>query len=134
MAGVQVDLIVRGICSLRPGVPGVSDNITVRSIVGRFLEHSRVFLFHAGGQDLTFISSADWMPRNMFGRVELCTPIEDPKLRERVATEAIKASLADNSQAWVLQPNGTYRRLEPGTAAPMRVQEKLLEQLRRLST
>jgi polyphosphate kinase len=110
-AGVLVDLIVRGICCLRPGVPGVSDNIRVRSIVGRFLEHSRVYYFHANGEEHLFCSSADWMDRNFFRRVEIAFPILDPNLKKRL-TGDLDVYLGDNSHAWELQPDGHYIRLQ----------------------
>ena len=127
-AGVSIDLVVRGMCCLRPGVPGLSENIRVRSIVGRFLEHSRVFHFHAGGAGLTYGASADWMPRNFFGRVEICFPIEDAELRERVVEEGLKTYLEDDSQAWLLQPDGTYLRATPAES-PKRAQDILLAKL-----
>ena len=128
-AGVKVELIVRGMCSLRAGVPGLSDNIHVRSIVGRFLEHSRIFRFHAGGEDVTYLSSADWMQRNMFGRVEVAFPIENRELRDRVWREGLEAYLADDSQAWVLQPDGRYRRVEKKSDSSCRAQEVLLREV-----
>src|SRR5204862_3936841 len=109
-AGVKIDLIVRGVCCLRPGVPGVSDNIRVRSIVGRFLEHSRVFTFHAGGETLTYLASADWMTRNLHHRVETCFPVDDARLKGRAVKEALELYLADNTQAWRLDSRGTYHR------------------------
>ena len=109
-AGVKIDLIVRGICCLRPGLKGVSENITVRSIVDRFLEHSRICYFENACQPQVFISSADWMPRNFFRRIELATPIEDGVLRERLISEALAISLADNAKARWLQADGSYRR------------------------
>ncbi len=129
MAGVRVDLIVRGICCLRPGVPGVSERIRVRSIVGRFLEHTRVYYFLNGGDYEVFCASADWMERNFFRRVELCFPIESRPLRERVVRE-LKFYLRDNTQAWILQSDGSYRRRTPraGTA-PFSAQQRLLELL-----
>ncbi len=127
--GVKIDLLVRGMCALRPGVAGLSDNIRVRSIVGRFLEHSRVFHFHAGGLDLVYCSSADWMSRNFFGRVEVAFPIDDPKLKQRVLSEGIAAYLDDNSQAWELQADGSYRRLAAGEQKMLRAQEFLLGQM-----
>ncbi len=128
-AGVKIDLIVRGVCCLRPGVPGVSDNIRVRSIVGRFLEHTRVFYFHNDGKEEVFGSSADWMDRNLHHRVETCFPIEEKSLRERVLTE-LNYYLADNVQAWELQSDGTYRRLEPAPGEPARsAQATLLAEL-----
>jgi polyphosphate kinase len=109
-AGVKIDLIVRGICCLRPGVKGLSQNITVRSIVGRFLEHSRIFYFENACQPQVFLSSADWLPRNFFGRIELAFPIEDGVLRERIINEILAVSFADNTKARFLQPDGSYRR------------------------
>jgi polyphosphate kinase len=108
-AGVKIDLVVRGICCLVPGVRGLSENITVRSIVGRFLEHSRIFYFHnAGGDPLVFAGSADWMPRNFFRRVEVVFPIVDPDLRRRVTDEILGAVLSDDHDARLLGPNGAY--------------------------
>jgi polyphosphate kinase len=107
-AGVQIDLIVRGICALRPGVRGVSDHIRVRSIVGRFLEHSRIYYFFNGGDEETYIGSADWMPRNLYERVEVLTPLRDEMLRERVRREILDALLADNRKARVLLKDATY--------------------------
>ena len=112
-AGVQIDLIVRGVCALRPGVPGLSDNIRVRSIVGRFLEHSRVFVFHNGGDPAVWLSSADWMDRNLLRRVEVAFPVRNPKLRERVIAEAITVHLGDNADAWLMDGEGNYRRGAP---------------------
>ena len=109
-AGVDIDLIVRGICALRPGVRGVSDRIRVRSIVGRFLEHSRIFYFANGGQDEIYTGSADWMPRNLYERVEVLTPVRDELLRERVRGEILEAYLADNLKARNLLQDGTYIR------------------------
>jgi len=111
-AGVRVDLIVRGICCLRPGVPGVSENIRVISIVGRFLEHSRAFWFQNGGADEVYIGSADWMPRNLDRRVEAVTPIEDPHHR-RALLDVLELMWEDNRQAWDLLPDGTYRQRHP---------------------
>jgi polyphosphate kinase len=128
-AGVQVDLIVRGICCLRPGVPGVSENIRVRSIVGRFLEHARVVHFHAGGKGLTYLSSADWMSRNLFRRVETSFPIETPKLRERVIKEAFTLPLADNARSWELQRDGTYKRVRTTKTARRRSSQQQLMEL-----
>lgn len=109
-AGVDIDLIVRGICALRPGVRGVSDRIRVRSIVGRFLEHSRIFYFANGGQEEIYTGSADWMPRNLYERVEVLTPVRDELLRERVRGEILEAYLADNLKARILLQDGTYIR------------------------
>ncbi len=109
-AGVEVDLIVRGVCALRPGVPGLSENIRVRSILGRFLEHHRVFYFLNGGAEDVYLASADWMDRNFFRRIETCFPMLDAKLKRRVINESLKASLKDNVKAWEMQPDGSYRR------------------------
>jgi polyphosphate kinase len=117
-AGVQVDLIVRGACTLRPGVPGVSDNIRVRSIVGRFLEHSRVYWFANNGDGDLFCASADWLERNLLRRVETCFPILDPELAARVRAEALDNYLADNTHAWELQADGIYRRVAPDDGVP----------------
>ena len=112
-AGVKIDLIVRGICCLRPGVTGVSDNITVRSIVDRFLEHSRIYYFENARQPEVFLSSADWMPRNFFRRIEAAFPIEDGNLRERIIKEILAISLADTAKARVLRSDGAYQRIPP---------------------
>ncbi len=109
-AGVQIDLIVRGICSLRPGVRGVSENIRVRSIVGRFLEHSRIYFFANGGEEEIYIGSADWMPRNLYERVEVLVPLRDELLRQRVRHEILDAYLADNRKARILLPDTNYIR------------------------
>jgi polyphosphate kinase len=112
-AGVEIDLTVRGICCLRPGVKGLSENIRVRSIVDRFLEHSRVYYFENACQPQVFVASADWLPRNFFRRIELAFPIEDGVLRERLINEILAVSRADNTKARVLQPDGSYRRARP---------------------
>ncbi|TDR81574.1 polyphosphate kinase 1 [Paludibacterium purpuratum] len=109
-AGVKIQLIVRGVCALRPGVPGLSDNITVRSIVGRFLEHPRVFYFYNDREEDLYIASADWMGRNFFRRIETCVPIVDAKLKRRLIKEALRLYLEDNVNAWEMQPDGSYRR------------------------
>ena len=113
-AGVKIDLVVRGICCLRPGLKGLSENITVRSIVDRYLEHSRIFLFENACQPELFLSSADWMQRNFFRRIETAFPIEDGILRERLTSEVLGLTLTDTAKAWFLQPNGTYQRHPPG--------------------
>lgn len=115
--GARIDLIVRGACMLPARVPGLSDNIRVRSIIGRFLEHSRVFYFRAGGEEHLYLSSADWMNRNMLRRVELAWPITDPHLRQRLIDECLVAYLHDDRDAWDLQPDGHYRRAK-GADAP----------------
>ncbi len=129
-AGVKVQLLVRGICCLRPGVPGVSENIEVRSVMGRFLEHSRVFYFGNDGNPEIYLSSADWMPRNFFRRVEVAFPIKDPKLRARAAEESLFSYMRDNMNAWVLQKDGSYQRQQPAPGeAPFSVQQQLLDAL-----
>ncbi len=128
-AGVEIDLIVRGACTLRPGMPGISDNIRVRSIVGRFLEHSRVYWFQNDDAPEIYCSSADWMERNLLRRIETCFPILDPRLARRVFDEALANYLADNTQAWQLQPDGSYSRVERGDATPHCAQQTLLDTL-----
>lgn len=113
-AGVKVDLIVRGVCALKPGVPGLSENITVRSIVGRFLEHHRIYYFHAGGAEDVYLSSADWMDRNLFRRVEVAFPIRERKLKRRVIAEGLSVCLGDNQSAWQMHSDGHYRRRRTG--------------------
>lgn len=127
-AGVKIELIVRGVCALRAGVPGVSDNIRVRSIVGRFLEHSRVFYFHADGQERVYLSSADWMARNFFRRVEVAFPILDPKLKKRVINESFIYPLKDNMLAWEQQPSGEYERVK-NRREPFNIHQYLMSQL-----
>jgi polyphosphate kinase len=112
-SGVSIDLIVRGACMLPARVPGATDNIRVRSVIGRFLEHSRVFYFCAGTQEELYLSSADWMNRNMLRRVELAWPVTDPQLRQRIIDECLVAYLHDARDAWDLQPDGRYLRV-PG--------------------
>jgi polyphosphate kinase len=124
-AGVEIDLIVRGVCALKPGIPGISENIRVRSIVGRFLEHSRTFCFLNGGAEDVYLSSADWMERNFFRRVEVCFPVLDAKLKKRVINEGLKSYLEDNTQAW------EYHLKSPGRSKPQAAQETLLETLAR---
>jgi len=119
-AGVKIDLIARGICCLRPGLPGVSENITVRSIVDRFLEHSRIIYFENGCQPEVFVGSADWMPRNFLRRIEVVFPIEDGILRERVKRELLEVPLADNVKARLLRPDGSYHRPAVKRGTPLR--------------
>ena len=127
-AGVQIDLIVRGICCLRPGVPGLSENIRVRSIIGRFLEHTRGWCFHAGGKSVVYLSSADWMSRNLHRRVETAFPIQRARMRDRIVREAIDTYLEDNAGAWLLQQDGSYRRASREEGEPrVSAQETLLE-------
>jgi polyphosphate kinase len=131
-AGVHVDLLVRGICCLRPGVPGVSENIRVISIVDRFLEHSRVFYFHNGGNPEIFSGSADWMPRNFKKRAEILYPVENTDLKSRIINEILLTYLNDNVKARVLQPNGSYVRLRPKDGQkPVRSQSELIAIARR---
>lgn len=119
MQGVKIELIVRGVCCLIAGIPGISDNITVRSVVGRFLEHSRIFYFHAAGQEIVYLASADWMVRNLYRRVETCFPIEDEKLKVRVIEEGIKPYLKDTHGCWEMKSNGTFKRCRPKGKQPI---------------
>ncbi|MBV9867141.1 MAG: polyphosphate kinase 1 [Abitibacteriaceae bacterium] len=133
-AGVQIDLIVRGVCCLRPGVPGVSENIRVRSIIDRFLEHSRLFYFYNNGADEIYCGSADWMPRNFFQRVEVIFPVENEALKVRLRDEVLGAALKDNIKARCIRPDGDYWRLRPGPKeAPFRCQQWLMTQARQHS-
>ena len=126
-AGVPIDIVDRGISCLRPGLPGISENIRVRSIVDRFLEHSRVYVFGPDDDCQIYLSSADWMPRNFYRRVEVMFPIEAPDLRERILHEILPAHLMDNVKARILQPDGTYFRLHPPEGGiAYRCQERLL--------
>ncbi len=128
-AGVEIDLIVRGMCRLRPGMPGVSENIRVRSVIGRFLEHTRVFYFANGGGEEVYASSADWMERNMFRRVEICFPIENKTLRERVKQD-LAWYLKDNTQAWILSADGSYALPQMAEGEePFSAQQALLNEL-----
>jgi polyphosphate kinase len=127
-AGVRIDIICRGICALRPGLPGISETIRVISIVDRFLEHSRIFYFGNGGDPEVYVGSADWMDRNLSRRVEVVFPVEQPNLKQRLISEIIAISLADNVKARELLPSGAYRRLCPtGNEPRLRSQEKFLE-------
>lgn len=125
-AGVNIELIVRGACCLRPGVPGLSENIRVRSVVGRFLEHSRVYWFGNDGKPEIFCSSADWMERNLLRRVETCFPILDAELAQRVYDEELSNYLQDNQQAWQLNADGSYAKVQAGDEPPFSAQGALL--------
>lgn len=126
-AGVRVDLIVRGICCLRPGVKGISENIHVRSIIGRFLEHTRIYYFHNNGDYDLYCASADWMDRNFFRRVEIAFPVEDARIKKKVLKDGLLNYLADNTQSWILQSDGSYKRSSPGNSKPRSAQAMLLE-------
>jgi polyphosphate kinase len=121
-AGVQIDLIIRGACMLPAQRPGVADNIRVRSIIGRFLEHSRVFYFRSGADESLYLSSADWMNRNMLRRVEMAWPVEDAAIRQRVIDECLVAYMHDNVDAWEMDAQGAYTRVP--TAKPRRTSSK----------
>jgi polyphosphate kinase len=125
-AGVKIDLIIRGVCCLRPGIKGVSDNIHVRSIVGRFLEHTRVFYFYHGGEELIYCSSADWMPRNMHIRVETAFPIEEKRPRDQVYTFGLQNYLSDNTKAWIMNSDGMYKIAKPTGAKQRSAQDTAL--------
>ncbi|MBF7689161.1 polyphosphate kinase 1 [Acinetobacter pollinis] len=130
-AGVKIDLIIRSICCLRPGLPGLSENINVRSIVGRFLEHTRVFYFSNDGHPRVYGSSADWMNRNLFNRVEACFPIEDPTLRKYIYQQGLLNYLKDNERAWVLSGDGSWTRVQrPENELPHNAQQVLIESFR----
>ena len=128
-AGVKIDLIVRGVCGLRAGVKDLSENISVRSIIGRQLEHHRVFYFYAGGEEKVYLSSADWMERNFFRRIELAFPILDRKLKRRVIAEGLQIYLTDNALAWELGPDGTYHQRRGSRSSPHSSQGELIELL-----
>jgi polyphosphate kinase len=126
-AKVRIDLLVRGICCLQPGVPGQSENIRVTSTVDRFLEHARIFYFEAGGKQEVYLSSADWMPRNFVRRIEVMFPIDDETLRGRILNEILATQLADNVRARLLLPDGSYQRVVPGKDAQrVRSQERFM--------
>jgi polyphosphate kinase len=129
-AGVEIDLVIRGACALRPGVPGETGNIRVRSILGRFLEHHRIWYFGNDGEPSVWLSSADWMGRNLFKRIEVAFPVRDPELRQRVIDEGLSAYVADNQDAWTLAADGTWKRATPrGRAKPRSAQAELLARL-----
>ena len=125
-AGVKIDLIVRGVCAMRPEIAGLSENIRVRSVIGRFLEHSRVFYFQNGGAEDVYLASADWMGRNFFRRIELCFPVLDPALKRRVIREGLQPYLDDNVQAWAMDAEGGYARVKPRRGRRRSAQEELL--------
>jgi polyphosphate kinase len=127
-AGVKITLIVRGACALRPGVAGLSENIEVRSIVGRFLEHTRVFYFYNLGQEDLFIASADWMKRNFFRRIESCVPILDVKIKHRIFNEGLQLYMDDNVDAWVMAEDGSYNQVQDQTHK-ISAQEFLMKKL-----
>jgi polyphosphate kinase len=128
-AGVKIDLIVRGVCALRPGVKGLSESIKVRSIIGRFLEHSRIFYFRSDGAHSIYLSSADWMDRNFFRRIEICFPVLEPKLKKRVLTEGLNVYLKDNTQAWEMDGEGNYHLKIGRKGEKLCAQEALLTEL-----
>jgi len=128
-AGVRIDLIVRGVCALKPGVPGISENIRVRSVLGRFLEHSRVFYFWNGGAEDTYLASADWMDRNFFRRIEVCFPVLDPDIRARVIREGLKVHLAAADNAWEMQSDGSFQRKRGARGKSHQSQVQLLGEL-----
>ena len=127
-AGVRIDLCVRGVCCLRPGVPGTSENIRVVSILDRYLEHSRIIYFYAGGKERTFISSADWMPRNLIRRVELLVPIDDEDSKRRLK-EILQSYSRDNVKGRRLRPDGLYDRVRPRGDEPRHRHQEYLYQL-----
>jgi polyphosphate kinase len=127
--GVKIDLIVRGVCALRPGVPGLSKTIRVRSVIGRFLEHSRIYHFHADGRDEVWLASADWMGRNLYRRVEVAFPVRDRRLKARVLSEGIAVHLRDNASAWTMDAEGTYTRRRPRGPRTIISQQALLAKL-----
>jgi polyphosphate kinase len=128
-AGVKIDLLVRGVCALRPGLPKVSENIRVRSVIGRFLEHSRIFYFHHDGKQDVYLSSADWMDRNFFRRIEVCFPVLNTRLKKRIINEGLKIYLKDNCQAWEMNKDGQYSRKKRHKGLPHHAQLTLLTTL-----
>lgn len=126
-AGVQIDLIIRGICCLRPGVPELSENIRVRSIVGRFLEHGRVYYFENSGDPKLYLASADWMPRNFFRRIETAIPVEDPELRADIVGRILQTELSDDMKAWLLGSDGVYRRTTKRRTKPRSSQAEFMD-------
>jgi polyphosphate kinase len=128
-AGVKIQLIVRGVCALQPGVKGLSDNISVRSIIGRFLEHHRICYFYANGKESVHLSSADWMDRNLLRRVEVAFPVKDQALKKRVVLEGLKLLLKDNITAWKMNSDGSYHQVKPrANQTPVIAQLELIKQ------
>ncbi len=125
-AGVQIELLVRGMCSLRPGLPGISERIRVLSIVDRYLEHARIFYFQNGGEPIFLLASADWMQRNFDQRVEIAFPILDPVLQKRLK-DILDTQLCDNIKGWWMHPDGSYLRTPTDGGAPLRSQDRLYE-------
>jgi polyphosphate kinase len=128
---VKVDLLVRGICCLRPGIAGMSENIRVISVVDRFLEHSRIYYFRSGGTRKLYLSSADWMPRNFYSRYEIAFPVKDPHLKRYVHDTILGKGLADNQKGWALKPDGSYARVIPGPGAALVRSQTFFEALAR---
>ncbi len=128
-AGVKIDLIIRGVCALQPGVPGLSENIKVRSIIGRFLEHHRIYYFYAQGDEVLYLSSADWMDRNLFRRVEVAFPVLDPKFKARVIKEGFQMLLKDNTTAWHMDSEGHYQQTKRRATSTEYIGQKELVQL-----
>lgn len=132
-AGVKIELILRSICCLRPQVKGLSENITVRSVIGRFLEHTRIYYFYNDGNERLYCGSADWMDRNLFHRVEVAFPIEDKKLSKQIYQDGLLSYLQDNKQAWILSGDGNWQRTKPAAdEAPHIAQEHLLKVINRV--
>jgi polyphosphate kinase len=135
-AGVEIDLIIRGICGLVPGLKGISENIRVRSILGRYLEHSRIFYFQNAGKDrpLIYAGSADWMARNFYRRIEVVFPVEQEELRNHIMNDILDACLRDTTTATRLRPNGSYRRVMPAkNEAPFCVQQHFIQQAKHMT-
>ncbi|MDZ4097505.1 MAG: polyphosphate kinase, partial [Methylophilaceae bacterium] len=128
-AGVKIDLIVRGVCALKPGIPGVSENITVRSIVGRFLEHTRIFYFYNNNEENVYLASADWMYRNFFRRIEVCFPLLDPKIKKRIIKEGLEPYLKDNLNAWEMLQDSNYKQRSARRGYEFSAQQYLMAEL-----
>ncbi len=128
-AGVKIDLVVRGVCALKPGIPGVSENITVRSIVGRFLEHTRIFYFYNNNEESVYLASADWMYRNFFRRIEVCFPLLDPKIKKRIIKEGLEPYLKDNLNAWEMLQDSNYKQRSARRGYEFSAQQYLMAEL-----